>query len=196
MDPINILVGINLIVSMFSNASGAKKGFKKKISGIVEKPVTYLQKIPPNISALILLLVVLGVFQIGTFKISEMNSQIIWRISGLVIFVVFSTLEVKAFKSFGKFYTQDIAVLKGQTIITNSYYKFIRHPQYLFQVISDIGAGIALLSYFVVPMVILVELPLFILRAKKEEELLSKHFSDEYGNYKKHSGFFFPFING
>ncbi len=194
MDPINILVGINLIVSIFANASGAKKGFKKKISGIVEKPNTYLQKIPPNVSAFILILIVLSIFGIGNLEASKTNPEMFWRIGGLLIFIVFSTLEVKAFKTLGQFYTQDIAVLKGQSLITTGYYKIIRHPQYLFQVISDIGAGIALQSYFVIPIVILVELPLFVLRAKKEEELFAKHFGEEFKSYKEHSGFFLPFI--
>ncbi len=194
MDPINILVGINLIVSMFANASGAKKGFKKKISGILEKPKTYLQKIPPNVSALILVLIIAGIFGVGTQKFTNDNSIMIWRISGLLIFVIFSNLEVRAFKTLGNFYTQDIAVLKGQSLVTKGYYKIIRHPQYLFQVISDIGAGIALQSYLVVPIVILIELPLFIMRAKKEEELFTKHFGEEFSSYKKRSGFFLPFI--
>jgi len=194
MDPINIFVGINLIYSLFANASGAKKGFKKKISGIVEKPQTYLQKVPPNISALILVLIVLGIFGIGTLKASQSNAEMIWRIAGLLIFVAFSILEVQAFKTLGKFYTQDIAVLKGQNLVISGYYKIIRHPQYLFQILSDIGAGVALQSYLVIFAAVLLEIPLFILRAKKEEELLEKHFGGNYKIYKQNSSFFLPFI--
>ena len=50
------------------------------------------------------------------------------------------------------------------------------------------------MSFIVVPAVILIELPLFIMRAKKEDELLQKHFGDEFTAYKKRSGFFIPFI--
>jgi protein-S-isoprenylcysteine O-methyltransferase Ste14 len=57
-----------------------------------------------------------------------------------------------------------------------------------------LGAGLALLSYLVVPVVILIELPLFIMRAALEDKLLKKHFGDEYSTYKKRSGFMIPFV--
>ncbi len=51
---INIIVAINLFVSMSANLAGAKKGIKSKLSNVVNKPKTYLQKVPPNIAALVL----------------------------------------------------------------------------------------------------------------------------------------------
>jgi len=200
MDPINIFAGINLVYSMFANLSGAKKGLKKKVSGIVERPKTYLQKLPPNISAIILISTVLSIFQIGTlsnfieFTEEELDGLIIYRILGLLFYIVFSFTQVKAHKNLGDNYSQDIAIIKGHQLITTGYYKQIRHPQYLSQILSDIGAGVALLSVTIIPLVFLFEIPLFILRAGREEKLLSKHFENDFGTYKKHSGFFIPFF--
>jgi protein-S-isoprenylcysteine O-methyltransferase Ste14 len=194
MDAINILVAVNFVYSMFMNLSGAKKGFKKKISGVVERPKTYLQKIPPNISAIIILATGLSIFNIGTLSFENMNELIYYRTAGLIIYVVFSFLQVKSFKSLGDSYSQDIAFLKGQKLYTKGLYRFIRHPQYVSQILSDLGAGIALLSYTVIPLVLFLEFPLFMLRAMREDKLLEKHFGDEFVKYKKRSGFFFPFI--
>jgi len=194
MDAINILVAVNFVYSMFMNLSGAKKGFKKKISGVVERPKTYLQKVPPNISALIILATALSVFNIGTLSFENMDELIYYRIAGLLVYIVFSFLQVKAFKSLGDNYSQDIAFLKGQKLHTKGLYRFIRHPQYVSQILSDLGAGIALLSYTVIPLVLFLEFPLFMLRAMREDKLLEKHFGEEYKKYKKRSGFFFPFI--
>ena len=44
------------------------------------------------------------------------------------------------------------------------------------------------------PVVLLVELPLFVLRARKEEELLRDYFSDKFDDYRKKSSFMIPFI--
>jgi len=194
MDPINLLIIVNLIASISANWSGAKKGLKTSVTKVIERPHSYLQKLPPNISALILILIILGIFDIGNLSIKNDEKYQMIRISGLIVFIIFSWLQVSAFKSLGNYYTQDIVILKEHKLIKSGLYKFIRHPQYLCQILSDLGAGIALFNYLIVPIVVLVELPLFVLRARYEEKLLEKYFKDEFINYKKHSGFFIPFI--
>jgi protein-S-isoprenylcysteine O-methyltransferase Ste14 len=50
------------------------------------------------------------------------------------------------------------------------------------------------MGYLIIPIVVLVEIPLFILRAKAEEKLFLEHFSEDFVEYKRRSGFFIPFI--
>ncbi|MFA5805996.1 MAG: isoprenylcysteine carboxylmethyltransferase family protein [Melioribacteraceae bacterium] len=194
MDPINLLIAINFFVSMSANYSGAKKGLKTSITRVVERPATFLQKVPPNVAALVLILTIFSIFKIGSlsdkFEIQFENI----RIAGLIMFLIFSWLQVWAYKSLGKNYAQDIVILKEHQLNTTGIYKFIRHPQYISQVLSDLGAGLALLSFTVVPIVILIELPLFIMRASVEDKLLQKYFGDKFTAYKKQSGFIIPFI--
>src|SRR3989339_566948 len=191
---INILVALNLLVSMSANYSGAKKGLKTSITKVVERPATFLQKVPPNIAALVLVLTILSIFKIGSLTDNfEIQFESI-RIAGLIMFLVFSWLQVWAYKSLGKNYAQDIVILKEHQLYTTGIYKFIRHPQYISQILSDLGAGLALLSFTVVPIVILIELPLFIMRASVEDKLLQKYFGEKFSEYKKQSGFIVPFI--
>ena len=192
MDAINIISGIALLLSIAANSSATKGGLKKAVTKSERKPKTYLQKTPLNISALILILDMLGVFQIGTLEYQ--NEAQLYRIGGLVIFGIFSWLQVKSFKNLKEFYTQDISLQKNHKLITTGIHKTIRHPQYISQVISDIGLGVALLGYIIIPIVIFVELPLFILRAKREEKMMQEFFGDEYTEYKKTSGFVIPYI--
>jgi len=195
MDPtINILVAINLFVSTSANISGAKKGMKSKMTKVVEKPKSFLQKMPPNIAALVLVLTIFAIFNLGTFSDEIKNQYTEWRIAGLILFVVFSWVQVVAYKSLGNFYSQDVVIFKNHELKTNGYYSIIRHPQYMSQIISDLGVGIALMGYLIIPLVIFVEIPLFIMRAKLEDNLLKKHFKDEFEDYKKKSGFIIPFI--
>lgn len=191
---INILVAINLLVSMSANYSGAKKGLKTSITKVVERPVSFLQKFPPNVAALVLIFTIISIFNLGTLTDKYETELIGVRVAGLIMFVIFSWLQVWAYKSLGDSYAQDVVIMKEHKLITTGIYKFIRHPQYLFQLLSDLGAGIALLSYLVVPLVIFIEIPLFIMRAALEDKLLKKHFSNEYSAYKKRSGFMIPFI--
>lgn len=194
MDPINLLLAINLFVSISANWSGAKKGLKISLSKVVNRPKTYLQKTPPNISALILLIVILGIFNIGALPLKFPSEFQLYRIIGLGIFIVFSWMQIVSFKTLGGFYAQELVIMKDHKIIRKGFYKFIRHPQYVSQILSDLGAGIALMNFIIVPLVLFVELPLFVLRAIEEEKMMRKHFGVEFEEYKKKSGFMIPFI--
>jgi len=194
MDPINILVGITMLFAMTANYSGAKGGLKKSLTKVANRPKTYLQKVPPNVSAVILIILILGVFKLGTFENTPFENEELYRIIGLIVFIGFSFLQVLSFKQLGNNYSQEILILKDHELHTSGLYSFIRHPQYLSQILADIGAAIALMSYIALPLVIFVELPLFLLRAKEEERILAKHFGDEFVSYKKKSGFILPFI--
>ena len=193
MDVINLLVGINLFVTVAANASGAKKGLKSTVSEVIERPKTYLQKWPLNIAAVVLILEILGVFKLGTITIEENSSLYVYRLIGLAIFIIFSWLQVWSYKTLGKNYSQEVIISKKQQLVTSGPYKYVRHPQYAAQILSDIGAGIALASYLVLPVVIVLQIPLFILRASLEEKIIAKRF-DEFENYKKRTGFIIPFI--
>jgi hypothetical protein len=55
MDPINIIILLNIIGTFGANVTGAKRGLKSKVSEIKDKPKTFLQKFPPILSMLSLL---------------------------------------------------------------------------------------------------------------------------------------------
>lgn len=191
---INILVGVILVVTIAANFSAARKGFKQTITKYVIKPKTFLQQIPPNVAAFILILEIFGVFKIGTIDTSDSEQYFYLRVIGLAVFALFSYLQIQVHKNLGSNYSQEIAIVKDHQLVTNKFYRLIRHPQYLSQVLSDLGAGIALAGIIIIPLVILVELPLFLLRARREDELLENHFGEEWVDYKKKSGFIIPFI--
>jgi protein-S-isoprenylcysteine O-methyltransferase Ste14 len=194
MDPVSLLLIINLFVSTSANWSGARKGLKTSITKVAERPKTYLQKLPPNISALVLVLIIAGVFNLGVLPSEYLENYLLLRFIGLGFFILFSWIQIWAYRLLGNFYAQDIVILKEHQLIKSGLYRYIRHPQYASQLLSDLGAGLALMSYLVIPIVVLVEIPLFFLRAKEEEKILAKHFKEEYPVYKKQSGFMLPFI--
>jgi protein-S-isoprenylcysteine O-methyltransferase Ste14 len=194
MDPINVIVAINLFVSMSANYSGARKGLKTSVTKVTERPASFLQKVPPNIAALVLVLTIIAIFKVGTLPAEYETKYMMYRVIGLAVFVIFSWLQVLAYKSLGKNYAQDIVILKEHELCTKGIYRFIRHPQYLSQILSDLGAGVALMSYLVLPLVVLVEIPLFIMRAALEDKILQKYFKESFLLYKKKSGFMIPFI--
>lgn len=184
MDPVNIIIGLNIIATFGANLSGAQKGFKSSLSESVHKPNTYLQKLPLVLSTITLVALILAVFQIGTLDYSSKYNSV--RIAGLIIYLLFSWIQIWSFKTLGNNYSQEIMIRKNHQLISTGPFRLIRHPQYLSQILLDLGAAAATLSYLV--------FPFLILRAKEEEKLLSRHFKDEFSAYKKRSGFLIPFI--
>ncbi|MHB1688268.1 MAG: methyltransferase family protein [Ignavibacteriaceae bacterium] len=191
MDPINIIVALNIIATFGANASGAKKGFKSKVTPSKEKPSSYLQTLPIVLSILTLLGLIISVFQIGTINYSGNFEKL--RLAGLIFYLIFSWLQIWAFKTLGENYSQDVLIFRSHNLITKGPFKFLRHPQYLSQILMDLGGGIATLSFIVLPLAV-IEIPFLILRAILEEKLLEKNFKETFLNYKKKSGFFIPFI--
>lgn len=191
MDPLNIIILLNIIATFGANVTGAKKGFKSKVMAVKEKPQTFLQKFPPIISTLSLIALIVGVFQVGTLEYLEEYNII--RYIGAAVYLIFSWVQVWAFKTLGENYSQDILIKKNHELVTSGPFKFIRHPQYLCQLLVDLGGAAATLSYIVGGLAI-IEIPIYIMRASIEDKLLAKHFTEEFSAHKKKSGFMLPFI--
>jgi protein-S-isoprenylcysteine O-methyltransferase Ste14 len=190
MDPINIIAGINLVATFGANLTGAKKSFKSTVGASKEKPKTYLQKFPLLLATLTLVGLIIGIFQIGTLDYTAKNMTL--RLIGLIIYIIFSWLQIWSYRTLGESYSQEIVILKNHKLVTKGPFKLIRHPQYLSQILMDLGAGIATLSYIVIPLAV-IQIPFVIMRANLEERLLSKHIK-EFAEYKSKSGFMIPFI--
>jgi protein-S-isoprenylcysteine O-methyltransferase Ste14 len=191
VDPINIIVVLNIIATFGANVSGAKKGFRDKIGDAKEKPNTYLQKLPVILSTITLIGLIFGVFQLGTLEyITEYNSI---RYIGLAVYLIFSWVQIWAFKSLGENYSQDILIKKNHQLVTKGPFRIIRHPQYISQILVDLGGAAATLSYIVAPIAV-IQIPFILSRASVEDKLMAKHFGNEFSSYKKKSGFVLPFI--
>jgi protein-S-isoprenylcysteine O-methyltransferase Ste14 len=191
MDPINIFVGLNIIATFGANLPGAKGGLKQKVTVAKEKPKTYLQKLPLFLSAFTLIGLILGIFQVGTLEYKAEFENV--RLIGLAIYIAFSWIQIWCYKTLGSNYSQDIMISREHRLVKTGLFKIIRHPQYLSQILFDIGGALATLSYIVVILAI-IEVPFLMMRALLEERLLEKYFKDEYLEYKSKSSFMIPFI--
>lgn len=191
MDPINIIIGLNIIATFGANFSGAKKGVRDKVGVFKDKPKTYLQTLPLVFSTLTLIALIISIFQIGTLEYDSSNQTI--RIIGLIFYLIFSWIQIWAFKALGENYSQDIAIKKDHQLVTNGPFKVIRHPQYLSQILLDLGGAIATLSFILAPLAI-IEIPFLFMRASLEDKLMEKHFGESFKSFKKRTGQIFPFI--
>jgi protein-S-isoprenylcysteine O-methyltransferase Ste14 len=84
-------------------------------------------------------------------------------------------------------------IKKNHELVTKGPFNIIRHPQYMCQILLDLGATAATLGY-VVGFLAIIEIPIYIMRASAEDKLLNKYFAERFTEYKKKSGFMIPFI--
>lgn len=190
MDPINIIIGLNIFATLGANLSGAKKGLKSKITVAKEKPQSYLQKVPIMLSTVTLIVLIFSIFQVGTIAYTEEYSFL--RIIALLAYLLFSWIQIWSYKTLGEQYSQEILIFRTHKIVNKGLYRVIRHPQYLSQIVIDLGGAFATLSYVLLPLAI-IQIPLLILRARFEEKLMEKHFKQEFTDYKKRTSFILPF---
>ncbi len=191
MDPINIIIGLNIIATFGANVGAAKKGIKDKVGVFKDKPKTYLQTLPLVLSTIALVVLIVSLFQIGTLEYKTEYQSI--RVIGLAFYIVFSWVQIWSTKTLGDNFSQDIAIKKEHHLVTNGPFKFIRHPQYLSQFLMDLGGAAATLSFILAPLA-LIQIPFLFMRASMEDKLLEKHFGENFRSYKKKTGMIIPFI--
>lgn len=189
---INLIIVINIVLTISANIPLAGQTFKKKLQPVQTKANSYLQGLPKTISTIIFILIILGLFGIGKIQIDIEFIKIL-RVLSAILFVIFSWVQIYSIKQLGEFYSPDIVIYKTHQIIDKGFFKLIRHPIYLSQVLQDLFAGIALMNLPIVILSLFVEIPLYIGRANLEEKFLEKNLN-EYSEYKKRTGKWLPKI--
>lgn len=124
------------------------------------------------------------------YKISLLEQNWI-KIFGMIITCLGFLLNVLFIRLVGK--SIEIGVTKGEKpeLITTGIYRYIRHPGYLAFELAVFG------TFLIIPCILTLALFLFIAivcygHAVGEEKILLKMYSEEYENYMRRTGRFFP----
>jgi protein-S-isoprenylcysteine O-methyltransferase Ste14 len=95
------------------------------------------------------------------------------------------------FSSIGSGITPTSATRTEHKLVTNGIYRYIRHPLYTFGASMFVSFGLMADSWFIAALGILTFI-LMVIRTPKEEANLIEKFGDEYREYMKSTGQFFP----
>lgn len=90
----------------------------------------------------------------------------------------------------------NIAATPGEINFLNTKgpYKYVRHPFYLSYIIFWFGASVAVQTIDVLLFVSILVGMYFKAARREEKDIISSAFGDEYLNYKKSVGMFFPML--
>jgi len=113
---------------------------------------------------------------------------------GAVLYIVFCIVRILAYLELGKNFSDFIDIKEGNNLVTTGIYSRIRHPIYMSDIMIPLSAGIALFSWTTFLWTLFIVLPLFIIRANKEDELLEHYYGREFLFYKQRTNGFIPTI--
>lgn len=130
---------------------------------------------------------------ISSDEIQKYQSFLIFACSiGAVLFVVFCIVVNVAQIQLAKNYSLFVDIKENYHLKKDELYGFVRHPLYLFEILSYLAAALTLLSWVLLLWVVVVHIPLYLYRAKAEDELLEHYYGDSFCQYKSKVGGFLP----
>jgi protein-S-isoprenylcysteine O-methyltransferase Ste14 len=116
----------------------------------------------------------------------------IWvRWIGFILIGLWGVLLVWTFRNLGKNLTDTVVTRKDHTLVTTGPYRYVRHPFYLAFFLAVIGGSIVAANWFVF-LAGMIPSGFLIARTRIEEEKLTERFGEEYRDYVKTTGRFFP----
>ncbi|CAI9121662.1 methyltransferase family protein [Brytella acorum] len=87
----------------------------------------------------------------------------------------------------GRWFTVDVALAPGQTLLRDGPYRYIRHPSYSGALMTLCGLGFLLDNIFSLAIIFIPPLMVFLRRIAIEEQVMSEAFGPEWTAYRAHS---------
>jgi protein-S-isoprenylcysteine O-methyltransferase Ste14 len=188
------LVGVGTLIAL----PVLIKGFGRAGKGVFYERHFWLQRAPQFASLLtIFLLVAAFLTKNNIWFAGQPAVQAIWTLEGITpdaVALIISWLGViilasglifmiGGWYSLGDMFSTDAEILDNHTVCKTGMLKFVMHPIYSGIVQSLFGAAVAAQSWSIALFTLLVVAPLWLRRAKYEEELLLKTLGPDYKQY-------------
>jgi protein-S-isoprenylcysteine O-methyltransferase Ste14 len=115
------------------------------------------------------------------------------RIVGLAFFFLGLTVAIVGQVTLWRNYSATVVIREGHQLVTHGIYRFTRNPMYLGVIVALVGLPMFASSLpGVLTMLLLV--PIFLIRIRLEEKLLTEAFQEQYLEYKARTKRLIPFI--
>ena len=112
---------------------------------------------------------------------------------GLMLILIGFVIIIIAQITLWKYYSSTLVIKENHQLITHSIYRFVRHPIYLGNITLFLGIAVYVSSLYGF-LTLLGLIPVFLVRIRMEERLLTEEFGDRYRTYKKNTRKLLPFI--
>lgn len=113
---------------------------------------------------------------------------------GIFLIVAGVALRWYSVQVLGKYFTLQVAIQPGQTVVESGPYRWIRHPSYTGSLISLLGLGLALSNWLSLISVLVFAVLGYSYRIHVEEDALVSALGEPYREYMQRTKRIIPFI--
>jgi protein-S-isoprenylcysteine O-methyltransferase Ste14 len=101
-------------------------------------------------------------------------------------------LFFRAHADLGQYWSPGLEIKENHQLITTGVFKWVRHPMYAAFVAIAVAQIFMLQNWIVGPAFLLLAIPFYLQRVKREERQLIRHFGNDYSNYMDQTNALFP----
>jgi protein-S-isoprenylcysteine O-methyltransferase Ste14 len=139
-----------------------------------------------------ILLGLLLAFKVQVFAITSARVFLFWL--GILLIYAGMALRLYAITVLGAFFTTEVAVAAGQTVIEAGPYRLIRHPSYTGFLITLLGLALSLTNWLSLLVIMGCALIGVSYRIHVEEYVLQEHLGQRYQEYMRRTKRLIPFV--
>ena len=103
-------------------------------------------------------------------------------------------LFFRAHADLGHYWSPGLEIKEDHRLIKTGVFKWVRHPMYAAFVAIAVAQIFMLQNWLIGPAFLLLAIPFYLHRVKREEKMLIKKFGADYSDYMKSTGEIFPTI--
>jgi len=140
-----------------------------------------------------------GIFLAYRTASAESGAAIVWQPAllfalGIILMVTGVAFRWYSVSVLGKYFSFQLAVQPGQTVVEQGPYRWIRHPSYTGALITLFGLGLAFTNWLSLLAILIAGFIGYTYRVNVEEQILIKALGDPYRDYIKRTKRFIPFV--
>jgi len=122
------------------------------------------------------------------------TGQKIWFAAGITLLLLGSWLRRHCFRTLGRFFTANVKVTDGQTVIQKGGYRLVRHPSYTGGMLMYVGTGLGLTNWLSALILAIFGGAGYAYRVRVEEQALIGALGEPYIDYMRRTKRFIPFV--
>jgi protein-S-isoprenylcysteine O-methyltransferase Ste14 len=184
-----------LFISIYVVFAGVRVYYRSQTIGRTSEK-EYTQKTK---AIIVLMLAILGYFLVMGLWIAIPQTILMFQIAlhslirwfGVGMAVIAIALTVWIHRTLGRQYSAKWEIQKGHKLITVGPYSRVRHPMYTTLNLFSLSVSLITANLLLILLAISIAIPFFWI-ARAEEEILIEQFAEEYLEYMKITGRFFP----
>ncbi len=146
---------------------------------------------------ILLINVGIGLGFLATFATPGLSVHARWKTifaCGIALWLGGIAFRLYSIRVLGRFFTYDVAISKGQRVVEDGPYRWIRHPSYLGGLLAMIGFGMTMTNWLAMLIPVCCAAAGYAYRIPLEEQALVRGLGPEYAAYMRRTWRLIPYV--